>query len=264
MGGHRQTHRLDQLTVDAVPDPNLFVERFDVDVGGAVAKCLADDPRHQLDDRRLIVEADLVERLFAGLVGGLGIRERGDQPTDVGVRTPQLLHVGGDRLGVGRQPLVLLARRCLGGVTLGLRAIGTPDDDLAALLGDRDEVVLAGDLLFEVFGEFDVDLGRLGVADRQPARLAQRCRVLGTADAVLGEHDVAEVPEITLAIGQRLGQRFAGEMPGLDQRLTERDTFLDALAGTLFGRDATTGRCGCPFFFFLLTQRHLASPYQLL
>ena len=80
----RQAERLDEVTVDAEPDAQLLVERLDVDVARAVAHGLADDAVHELDDRRLVVEADL---------GGLGRDpglvvlevERGDEPVDVGV-----------------------------------------------------------------------------------------------------------------------------------------------------------------------------------
>ena len=47
---------------------NVLVERLDVDVAGTVAQRLADDAVDQLDDRRLVVEVDLV-----GLVGALDL-----------------------------------------------------------------------------------------------------------------------------------------------------------------------------------------------
>ena len=73
-------------------------------------------------------------------------------------------------------PLELLAGGGLGRVALRLRAVGAPDDDLAAVLGDGDEVELAGDLLVDLLGDLLVDLGRLRVGDRQTARLAECLR----------------------------------------------------------------------------------------
>ena len=75
MRRHRQLDGLDQLTVDAVPHPDVAVERLDVDVGGAVAQRLTDDPRHELHHRRLIVEADLVDGVLAGLERRLALGE---------------------------------------------------------------------------------------------------------------------------------------------------------------------------------------------
>ncbi len=111
--------RLDQLTVDAVPDTDFLVERLDVDIGGSVAQRLADDARHQLHHRRLIVEADRVDGFFGGLAGCVGLLERGHEATDVGVGTPELLGVGGDGLRVGGEPLEPLPGRCLRRLALG-------------------------------------------------------------------------------------------------------------------------------------------------
>ncbi len=55
----RKAERLDEVTVDAEPDAQLLVERLDVDVGRTVAHRLADDAADELDDRGLVVEADL-------------------------------------------------------------------------------------------------------------------------------------------------------------------------------------------------------------
>ncbi len=226
----------------------------------AVAQRLTHDSRHQLDDRCLIVEADLVERFLTGLIRGFGVRERRDEPTDVGVGAPQLLGVRRDRLRVGGQPGELLARCRLCRVTLDLRTIGAPDRELAARFGDRDEEELAGDALFDVLGELGADRCRLRIGDRQTTRLPEGRRVLGAADAVLGEHHVAEAPELALAVVECLGEFFAGHMTHLDERLPESDAFLDARAQTVFDRDragAARG-IGSPLVVFALSQCHVA------
>ena len=108
MGRQREAERLDEVAVDAEPDAQAVVERFDVDVRAAVAQRLADDAAHQLHDRGTVVEADLGDRL-GGLAGVVLGGERGDEDVDVGGRAVHLLDERRDRLVVGRLPHELLA-----------------------------------------------------------------------------------------------------------------------------------------------------------
>ncbi len=103
------------------------------------------------------------------------------------------------------------------------------------------------------------------LADRQADGLPECCRVLATADAVLREHDVAIRPQIAVGVGQRLGERFAREVAGFDERLTDGHALLDALAGALFDRDATAvgAGFGCSLVVFALAQCHQSSPLDL-
>ena len=138
--------------------------------------------------------------------------------------------IGDDRLGVGGEPLELLAGGRLGlGPLLG-RAVGGPDRDLATLGRHRHELEAAGGLLVDLDRQLLVDVAALGIGHRQSDRPAECGGVLDASDAVLGEQDLAELPEVAVTVSQRRREGVAGQVPGLDQCLTECDALLDTLA----------------------------------
>ena len=73
----------------------------------------------------------------------------GDEASDVGIRTPDLLDDRLDRLGVGGQPLEFLAGGGLGSVAARFGRIGREDDEFAVLLRDRDKEEGAGEALVD-------------------------------------------------------------------------------------------------------------------
>jgi hypothetical protein len=89
----RQGRRVVERAINSEADPDSRVLRFDVDIGGALADGLGDDPLHDLHDRRVVVElfdsrrgSELERRLGAD---GLGVLleavERAVCPVDHGV-----------------------------------------------------------------------------------------------------------------------------------------------------------------------------------
>jgi hypothetical protein len=104
VGRQRQRERLDEVAVDAEPDAETIVERLDVDVGAAVAQRLADDLADELHHRRLIVEADLGDRLGGMWRCSSSAAKDGDDVVDVGGRAVHLLDERRHRLLVGGVP----------------------------------------------------------------------------------------------------------------------------------------------------------------
>ena len=162
VGAHRQLERLDER------DRRCGTGRGRFSSSGSMWMSLArsriawlDDAVHQLHDRRLVVEVDLV-----GLVGALELAvsrlERRDQAPDVGVRAPDLLDDRLHRLGIGGQPLEFLTGGGLGGVPTRLGRIGREHDELAVLLADRDQEEVAGQSLVDPLGELGIDLAWCG------------------------------------------------------------------------------------------------------
>ena len=79
-------------------------------------------------------------------------------------------------------------------------------------------------------------VARPRVGDRQTHRLAQCRRVLDAADAVLRQEDLAELPQVAVAVGERRSEHLASQVAGLDQRLAEGDALLDALTDLVGSR----------------------------
>ena len=167
VGAERQAERLDQVAVDAEPDAHLLVERFDVDVGRAVAHRLADDAADQLDDRRLIVEADLGgDRCRLALI--VADLEDLDQTLDLVVGAVGAVDERADGRRVGDGPANGSTGGGLDGATARRARVGGDDDDRAVLFGDADHAVGADDLLVEEVLGVARQLDRLRIERRPP------------------------------------------------------------------------------------------------
>ena len=229
MGRHREAERLDEVTVDAEPDAHVAVERLDVDVGGAVAQRLTDDARHELHDRRLVVEADLGDGVLSGLdAASPSANAATSRSTSASERyicsmneatvlSSEAFHTNfwpaADSASArvlaeqSAAQTVTLPPSSATGMNLSLRATFSSSSTASSLSMSRPLV------------------SATGRPTARPSAAAYSTR----PDAVLGEQDLAELPEVAITVGQRRREGVAGQMPGLDQRLAECHALLDAL-----------------------------------
>ena len=256
----RQAERFDEVTVDAEPDAQAVVERFDVDVGAAVAQRLTDDPVDQLDDRGTVVEADVGQHLGGDALLVLAGELR-DQDVDVGRRAVHLLDVRRDGLLVGRLPHELRARDLLDHLPAGRRRIGGVEDDHAALVGDRHHLVLAGDVLGESADDLLVERLDARVGDGDSAGDRNGGGQVVASDSVLRQQSLTEAQQIAVRLLQRRREAFGVEMAGLHQGLPGGHALVGRLSRNRRrrfgqrGRGAATAR-GCHLVGLGLAKGH--------
>ncbi|CAA9441152.1 MAG: hypothetical protein AVDCRST_MAG64-4167 [uncultured Phycisphaerae bacterium] len=174
----RRDRGLDQHPVDPVPDPQLVLERLDVDVGRPHLQPLRHDLVDELDDRRvlgsgrrvgrqvkvvvLLDDLDLVVVLGHPLDGvGPDAEDPFGRPVDLPGRRD-----GRPQLQPGRQPQ--LVERA------GVEHLAGGDEDRVALVGQRQQLLVQQDAGRELGQQLLRRLGPLQLRVRQPELLGQK------------------------------------------------------------------------------------------
>ena len=212
---HWKGERDHEMAVDAEPNTDVFVLWLDVDVAGTVAHGLADNAAHELDDRRLIVEADL---------GGNGSNFRlvvdyfkaGDQSADVCVGAVDEVDERANRGRVGDVELDRSVGSPLNCSAAGRRRIAAQHDQRGAFFCDRDSAVATNDKLVKHALDLVGDDDALGVNCRYAGGGRDGHGQFVTASAITTQHDVAELQQVAIGLRQGGGKVFCRDLAALN------------------------------------------------
>ena len=212
-----------------------------MDVRRPVAQRLADDPLHELDDGRLIVEVDVGDGL-RGVTLLVLTGERGDERVDVRRRPVHLLDVRGDRLVVRGAPRELATDGGFDTLAASGRRVGGVDDERTVLRTDREHLVGACRALVDLADDVGVELDVRGLRDRHLTDAGDRVRHLVATDPVLLQQDVAELQQVLAAVGDRRLEPIGGQMPRLGEHHGDGRALLWRLPDLVLHRDGHSGR----------------------
>jgi len=204
------------MAVDAESDAQFVVERFDVDVGGAVAQRLADDAVDQLDDGRLVVEVDLARSGGDSLLL-VEVLDRLHEPIDVGVGAVHRVDEGAHRGGVGKH---VLDRTAGCAVDLGAaprRRVDTQHHQRCAVLGDGDGEVATHHCFVEHALEVVGNDDALGLGGRHAGHLRHGHRGDVPFGAEAADDEVDEREQVAIGLRQAERQVLCGEVAAVDE-----------------------------------------------